>query len=597
MGEAGIAAFTAEERTRHLERWQAVLSGQGLRQAQEAKAQRLYKRGPVNLMTGVLLHAAARADQGLELTDLERSVLAPLERVLGTDYLHGLGRIYHQQLSGGRSAQAVPQAVSSRPLRDGFDEQSYKAAFAEMLPLMAEMPNLAMVDRKHLADGQVLDTEEFTAAMAEYGFGVTGFAGPDDDTAARSGESFHAKLELDTFYCHKAVGDQGGGRDEIYWTVVAAATGYGRSLRTNETGSVTENKEFPIYGEKVFFDTRLNGCGSAMITLWEADDSNAEWYEALGEALRRIVDELKWNDLFLSLLPNMELFGYVYAGLSLITDIWEHLVNEDDLVLSRGFAFGRADLAALYHSSSDHRMRWEFNRDPYGMGHFGLRVRYTGGDPGSPPSGDGSYIATGWRGLYGTIFTRDLGAACTVPDVDGEIYFFKRDEYVRYDLDTESIVVGPSLVKDNWDGLNGTAFTSGIGAACPVPLADREVYLFRGSQYVRYDVRDDEHTGVKDIATSWPGLKGTIFTSDIDAACESWFLSWVYLFKGDQFVHYDVSDERIVRGPMAISEALPAVAGTVFASGLSAACQVPGSSSEIYLFKGDRYIRIQAMPF
>jgi hypothetical protein len=81
---------------------------QGLQKAQEAKAQRLYKQGPVNLMTGVLLHAAARADQGLELTELERSALSPLERVLGTEFLRSLGRIYHQQLSGGRSAEIVP---------------------------------------------------------------------------------------------------------------------------------------------------------------------------------------------------------------------------------------------------------------------------------------------------------------------------------------------------------------------------------------------------------------------------------------------------------------------------------------------------------
>jgi hypothetical protein len=33
-----------------------------------------------------------------------------------------------------------------------------------MLPLVAKLPNLAMVDRKYLADGQNLDTEEFTAA-------------------------------------------------------------------------------------------------------------------------------------------------------------------------------------------------------------------------------------------------------------------------------------------------------------------------------------------------------------------------------------------------------------------------------------------------
>ncbi|MFF4418331.1 hemopexin repeat-containing protein [Streptosporangium sp. NPDC001559] len=600
MSEVGIAAFTAEERAQHLERWQAVLSGQGLQQAQEAKAQRLYKRGPVNLMTGVLLHAAARADQGLELTELERSVLAPLERVLGTDYLHGLGRIYHQQLSGGRSAQAVPQAVSSRPLQEGFDEQSYKAAFAEVLPLVAQMPNLAVVDRKHLTDGQILDSAEFTATMAEYGFGVTGFvSATDDDTAAVAAEPFQARLELEKFYCHKAVGDQGLGKDEIYWTVAAKAAGHERTLRTNETGSVTEKKEFAITGDTVFFNTRLNGCGAAIVTLWEADDSTAEWYEKLGEALRQVVEELRWNDLFLSLIPSMELFGYVYFGLDVITTIWEHLLNEDDLVLSRGFTFGPADLAALYHNISDRRVRWEFNRDSQGMGHFTLYVRYTGDNPGNPPSGDGSYIATGWPGLFGSGFTRDLGTACNLPGRNGEVWLFKEDQYLKYSADAETILIGPDTVSGNWHGLDGTAFTSGIGAACLVPDGGDDVYFFRGSKYVRYDTDDEEHDGVKDIATSWPGLKGTIFTSDIEAACQvPGSSSDVYLFKGDQVVRYNVRTETMVYdGPWRISVAFPDLEDTIFASNLSAAFQLNLSSNKFYVFKADRYMLVQKHDF
>ncbi|NBE99612.1 hypothetical protein FE391_39410 [Nonomuraea sp. KC401] len=596
MSEVGTAAFTAEEHTQRLERWQALLSGQGLQAAQQAHARRLRKQGPVNLMTGVLLHAAARADQGLELTELERSVLAPLERVLGTDHLHAMGRIYHQQLSGGRSAEIVPTSVSSRPLQQGFDEQAYKAAFAEMLPLVATMPNLAVVNRAHLTDGQGFDSAEFTAALAEHGFGVTGFSGADDETADPAARApFHAKLEMQSFFCHKAVGDQGGGRDEIYWTAAANATDFERTLRTNETGSVTEGKEFLITGDKVFFDTRLDGCGSAAITVWEADDSGDRWYTALGNALRDIVETLKYHDLFLSVIPGMDLYGHLYSALSLFATIIEHLRNKDDMVLTRAFAFGRADLAALYHYNDSHRMPWEFDRTSQGMGRFSLIVRYTGENPGHPASGDGSLISNGWRGLYGTVFVRDLAAACNLPDAGGEIYFFKDDQYLRYDVDTESIVGGPGNTGGGWPALKGTVFAEGIDAACSVPGAEHDVYLFRGDRYVNYDIRQEEHGGVNSIHASWPGLRGTIFTSDLDAACQSYMSSHVYLFKGDQVAYYNTDTESL-RACMRISDAFPAVAGTSFASGLSAACMVPSELFQYYLFQGDRYVRVYGKP-
>ncbi|MFD3701022.1 hemopexin repeat-containing protein [Streptomyces sp. NPDC058646] len=589
------AMITAEAREQRLGRWHALLSGMGV---EGAGASRVAKSGSVNLLSGVWLHAAARAEQGLELTELERSILAPLQQVLGEDEVGAIGRIYREQRSEGRSVAIVPQAVATRSLSEGFDRESYLAAVAEVLPRIAQMPNVAVVDRARLADGGSVDTPEFTAALAEYGYGVTTFTGEGDDEAdgLQAREPFRARMEWDTFYCHEAVGDQGGGRDEIYWTAASNAGGYTFKTRTTHTGSVEERDKYPIYGDyvtgsHVFFDTRLDGCGTTVITLWEKDQSNDEWYDALGTALTKVVELLQISANFSSIIPKLDLYGYVHMGLSLLATLWEPLRNKDDLVQSRGFAFGRADMATLYNRPN-RTMPWTFDRKDYGMGRFSLNVRYTGDEPGAAPSGDGSLISTGWRGLFGTMVSHDMDAACNVPnDAHKDVYLFKGEQYLRYDVRTEGVTSGPKDIAEGFPGLESTAFTRGVDATCAVPGKSTDFYLFAGAMYVNYNNHEDEiKWGPRKIAEAFPPLAGTIFERDIQAACPvPGHGTDLYLFKGDQYVRYNAHYDRIIRGPLSIAAGWPQLAGTTFASNLDAACAVPNSSTHVYLFKGDRY--------
>ncbi|MFJ8165505.1 hypothetical protein ACIRBY_31935 [Streptomyces sp. NPDC096136] len=74
MSEESVGILGREKR---LARWEAMLSG--------------YPAGPGRrhaeaiLPPGVFLHAASRAEQGLEPTDLERAALGPLLEVLGDE--------------------------------------------------------------------------------------------------------------------------------------------------------------------------------------------------------------------------------------------------------------------------------------------------------------------------------------------------------------------------------------------------------------------------------------------------------------------------------------------------------------------------------
>ncbi|WP_030993652.1 hypothetical protein [Streptomyces sp. NRRL S-1813] len=363
-------------------RWQTMLSGTGLHEVGGAA---LRRSGPVNLLSGVWLHAAARAEQGLELTELERSLLAPLSKVLGEEEVHAIGRVHREQQASGQ-AGILPQVITSRSLKEGFDFQDYRAALTGLLPQITGAPNVSLADPAALSAGEGVTDPGFAAAVGEYGYGLTAFTGGEREGGARTLSAYRARLEWDGFICHEAVGDQGGGRDEIYWTCASNARNYAYTTRTKETGSVTGNRQwYPIWGDhvtgsRVFFDTTLDGCGAALITLWEADQSNSEWYDALGRALNDVVNTMSIPDMYLGLFPGTDLIGHMNTALSFFATFWEAFRNKDDQVLPVGFTFGAYDLST-YYGRPEGRHSISFNAQSKGMGMFTLNIRYTGDQP------------------------------------------------------------------------------------------------------------------------------------------------------------------------------------------------------------------------
>ncbi|WP_439675558.1 BP74-related protein [Embleya sp. MST-111070] len=213
-----------------------------------------------------------------------------------------------------------------------------------------------------------------------------------------------------------------------------------------------------------------------------------------------------------------------------------------------------------------------------------MLVREVGGLPAKK-------IADGWAGLKGTAFATGIDAACGVPGSATDLYLFKGNQYVRYQATGEKVTVGPKAVADGWAGLKGTAFATGIDAACGVPGSATDLYLFKGNQYLRYRTTDEKVTsGPKAIADGWSGLKGTDFANGVDAACSTPGSPLnVYLFKGSRYVEYKTPDEKIVTGPKSIADTWQVADG--FAAGLDEVCRVPGHATDIYFFKGDGYAR------
>jgi hypothetical protein len=582
---------TSQIRAQRVERLRARLSSPG---DPEPAGEQAGRELP-SLLFGVWLHAAARAEQGVELTEFERSILNPLQEALGEEEVSAFGRVYREVRTEGRPVALVPEAVTSRGLEEGYGLEEYAAAMVERLPQIAAAPNLAVVEPARLAAGEDVATPAFAAATARYGFGVTAFTGPvDQEAVLRASTAFRARLEWGTFYCTKAVGDQGGGKDEIYWTAASNATGYTHTTRTGVTGSVKEGNSYPISGDHdtgsmALFDTMLNGCGTAIITLWESDQSHAEWYDALGKALQEAVDALKFGADFSSFFPGLDLYGHMYEALSFISQIWEFMRNKDDLVLTIGWAFGPAALGAI-HSSHHRTALLNFDNTSEGMGNFQLSLRYTGDEP-IVPDGSVTRISDAWRGLVGTAFTQGVDAACQVPGNDSDVYLFRGTDYVRYNVPTEQITWGPKPITVGWPGL-GVIFASGVDAVCNVPGSSTDVHFFRGAQYVRYNVPGNKIVyGPKAIIEGWPGMWGApSFGIGLDAACPvTGHSTDIYMFAGEYYLRYNFAAKKIVNGPKLISEGWPQLAGTNLAYNLSAACSVPRSSSLVYLFKDEWY--------
>ena len=155
-------------------------------------------------------------------------------------------------------------------------------------------------------------------------------------------------------------------------------------------------------------------------------------------------------------------------------------------------------------------------------------------------------ISRFWTHLH-PFFHRDIDAA--VNWGNGKVYFFKRDQYVRYDIATDLIDVGPAPISRFWTHLH-PFFHRDIDTA--LNWGNGKVYFFKQDQYVRYDIASDLiDVGPAPISRFWTHLH-PFFHRDIDAAV-NWGDGKVYFFKQDQYVRYDIVMDLIDVGPAPIS--------------------------------------------
>lgn len=149
----------------------------------------------------------------------------------------------------------------------------------------------------------------------------------------------------------------------------------------------------------------------------------------------------------------------------------------------------------------------------------------------------------------------------------------------------------PKKIKKAWDGLP-SSFQSHINAAVKWP-SNNKIYLFKGDKYVRYDTGEGEMDAgyPKSISAAWRGFPAS-FTNNIDAAVGWPNKNRLYFFKGDEYIRYDTSKNRVDPGyPKKISAGWSTLPRS-FHSNIDAAVLWP--NGKIYFFKGSNYVRYDA---
>lgn len=230
---------TSEER---IERLKALLVGQSTsRRARAALASA--PEDSKNLLLGVMLHGANRLQEGRILTRVEQALVDALETVIDTEEVKEWGRAYRETVESVDQEQLIiPRLIAQRRALFGYTIYDLKAALPQLAREASEAPNVSVVSLEDLAAGRVEEDEAFVEAMRETGFAVTGTRLTRYDSASNSGalaesatagrsaaaaevEPWRVRLDMKSFYVKRAVGDQGGGRDEIYFTAASGVAG------------------------------------------------------------------------------------------------------------------------------------------------------------------------------------------------------------------------------------------------------------------------------------------------------------------------------------------------------------------------------------
>ena len=161
-------------------------------------------------------------------------------------------------------------------------------------------------------------------------------------------------------------------------------------------------------------------------------------------------------------------------------------------------------------------------------------------------------IKSYWQG-FPLEFRRDIDAALSADGpFKGKAYFFKGDQYIRYDWNTQKVDNGyPKTITTTWNHWP-SEFSGGIDSALSGngPFKGK-AYFFKGNQYIRYDWEKDkvDKGYPRKIEESWQGWPSD-FYEQIDAALpgDDPFKNKAFFFKGNQYIRYDWEQDRIDPG-------------------------------------------------
>lgn len=165
---------------------------------------------------------------------------------------------------------------------------------------------------------------------------------------------------------------------------------------------------------------------------------------------------------------------------------------------------------------------------------------------------------------------------------DGKAYFFKNDEYLRFNQYINRPELGyPKQIDGNWRGISWTTVDAAVN------WGNGKIYLFKDDQYARYDVTSAyiDPGYPKPIYKNWGGLHRGMNWDNLDAAV-AWNTGKVYFFKGNQYVRYDTNKHQVDPG---YPKAIQGNWGDFTWTNIDAA--INWNDEKTYFFRDNQYVR------
>jgi len=172
-----------------------------------------------------------------------------------------------------------------------------------------------------------------------------------------------------------------------------------------------------------------------------------------------------------------------------------------------------------------------------------------------------------------------------------KVYLFGGPTYVTYDRGDDRIDLPgqPRPIDPDWPGFAAAGFGGGADAA--INWANGYVYFFKGNRTLAYDIAHNKIAPGHPLAIApyWPGFAAAGFDSGVDAAV-NWGDGRAFFFKGDRYLEYRIADDTLAPGhPASIAAFWPGFAAAGFGSGIDAA--INWGNGLAFFFKGPLYLR------
>ena len=229
---------------------------------------------PRNAMLAVVLHACARFERGLLLSDLEARMLHVVRRANSNEDLKRFGRIY-QALSSEQRSTFFPRQLAELPIDHSYTEAQFTADLKALVPELLKQPNFRKVDVSQLdADGRVPPDDAFHQAVEHYGHGMVHFTAATAAPEARQAQDSWATVRAVSFKCVRESSEWSNSCEPFFALAGSSDLGPETTYRSQIFGDTDVGDVSPFYADAFAFNGPFDKAVMVEVEIWEKDQGD-----------------------------------------------------------------------------------------------------------------------------------------------------------------------------------------------------------------------------------------------------------------------------------------------------------------------------------